>query len=105
MKARLRMKLWQGKGGKMKKRGIALGKLTKKVNESMNRRRVGVYDFPSHVEDNKTGKKCKVCNGELLKEFRIVSHDNIIGPGHRSHVELCGYYCSQCGIKYKNLPE
>jgi hypothetical protein len=99
------MKLRQDKGGKMIKKRIPVEDVIKKVNESIGRRKVGVYDFPSHVEDNKTGKKCRVCGGELLKEFRIVSYDNIIGPGHKSHAELYGYYCSQCGIRYKNLPK
>ena len=66
---------------------------------------IGVYDFRSHVEDNKTGKKCWVCAGELLKEFKIISLHDVIGPGQNSRAEACGYYCSQCGIRYKNFPK
>jgi len=93
------------KEAKMAKKRIPLDKVLKRTEEAMRRRRVGVYDYSSITEDNKTGKKCRVCSGELLKEFRIISHDDIIGPGHRSHAELCGYYCSQCGIRYKELPK
>ena len=88
-----------------KKPSLNLKKIVDEVNKKMNQRKVRVCNFHDHVDDDKTGKKCQVCRGELLKEFRIVSHDNIIGPGHKSHAEVCGYYCSQCGIRYKNLPK
>lgn len=88
----------------MKKKRLSLENAIKKVNNYMRSRKTRIYDWPDIVENNKTGKKCRVCKGELLKEFKVVSND-VIGPGHRSRAEVCGYYCSQCGIRYKNFPK
>jgi len=55
----------------------------------------------------KTGRKCPVCGGEIVKEvsYKIATIMPIIGINAKNpHKKIEIFYCSECGIVFKKLP-
>jgi len=57
-----------------------------------------------------TGVKCKVCQGEIMKEekkaFNSMYGPPIDGPGHEKQWSVeTDYYCGKCGVVYRFLPK
>ncbi len=57
-----------------------------------------------------TGVKCKVCQGEIMKEeketFSPMFGPPVDGPGSEKQWSLeIDYYCGKCGIVYHFLPK
>ena len=55
----------------------------------------------------KTGRKCPVCSGEIVKEvsYQLATAMPIIGiEAENPYKEIETLYCSRCGIVFKKLP-
>ena len=54
----------------------------------------------------KTGRKCPVCGGEIVKEisYKITTVPVIIGINANNYEKIEIFYCSKCGIIFKKLP-
>ena len=82
-------------------------KKAKRLDTENAGRFIRVYDFPSHREPKKTGKKCRVCKGDIVEELGYAQPDKfpLIGENARPRLEVRGYHCDHCGIKYAFLPK
>ena len=55
----------------------------------------------------KTGRKCPVCGGEIVKEvsYQLTAAIPTIGINAKNpHKKIEIFYCSGCGIVFKKLP-
>jgi len=55
----------------------------------------------------KTGRKCPVCGGEIVKEisYQLATAMPTIGiEAENPYKEIEILYCSECGIVFKKLP-
>jgi hypothetical protein len=62
------------------------------------------------IVENKTGVRCRVCEGEIIETvtqvFNQMYGPPIDGPGSKQQwSEKKEYHCGQCGIVYKFLPK
>jgi hypothetical protein len=67
---------------------------------------VRVYNFPDSGKTKKTGKKCMVCEGEIVEGADNVRLNGFchIGENTRSFYVVRKYHCNKCGIIYAFLP-